>query len=451
MTRPGDPARRARLLHEGNRRPGPVLHWMSRDQRVDDNWALLHAADLARQRRTTLHVAFALDPAFPGATRRAWDFLVRGLEEVEATLRRQGIPFHLLTGDPPAELIRFCRKYKIGEVVTDFSPLRHKRRWMAGLAEATGLPVVEADAHNIVPCWLASPKQEFAARTLRLKLNRSLSDWLEEFPPLDPPSAPSHLPPPTDWEGVRQAVAGARPVPPVDWLDPGPAAARAHLQRFVAGPLRTYALTRNDPTRDGTSNLSPWLHFGHLSAQRAALAAGPAAAPDEARLAFLEELVVRRELSDNFCLYNPSYDTPEGYPAWAKKTLALHAHDPREHLYDLDTFAAARTHDDLWNAAQRQMIRTGKMHGYLRMYWAKKILEWTPTVAEAHRIALTLNDTWELDGRDPNGYVGVAWSLGGVHDRPWANRPIFGTIRCMTANGCRSKFRVPDFLARWPA
>ncbi|RCK78980.1 MAG: Deoxyribodipyrimidine photolyase, type II [Candidatus Ozemobacter sibiricus] len=446
----GDPARRARLAAPGADRPGAVVYWMSRDQRVDDNWALLHASALARARRAPLQVVFTLDPAFPDATRRAWDFLLRGLIEVEADLRARGIPFHLLLGAPPQSLALFCRQQRVGCLVTDFSPLRHKRVWQAEAAAATGLAVTEVDAHNIVPAWIASPKQEFAARTLRLKLNRILSDWLEEFPALEPPPSPGPLPPPTDWAAVQAAVAGTRAVPPVEWLRPGPVAARDHLRRFVTGALRTYALTRNDPCLDGTSNLSPYLHFGHLAPQRAALAAGAARVAEESRLAFLEELVVRRELSDNFCLYNPHYDSPAGYPDWAKKTLALHAADRREHLYDEEAFEAARTHDELWNAAQRQMVRTGKMHGYLRMYWAKKLLEWTPSVAEAHRIALALNDRYELDGRDPNGYVGVAWSLGGVHDRPWSQRPIFGTIRYMSFGGCRSKFRVAAFIARWP-
>ncbi len=451
MSKTGDPARRARLATPGRDRPGPVVYWMSRDQRVADNWALLHACNLARSRQVPMQVVFTLDPAFPGATRRAWDFLLAGLAEVEADLRGRGLPFHLLLGHPPQTMAQFCKKYKIACLVTDFSPLRHKRAWMAEVAATTGLPVIEVDAHNIVPAWLASPKQEFAARTFRLKLNRILTDWLDEFPSLEPLPATGPLPPPVDWAAVAAAVAGARAVTPVEWLPAGQAAAADRLRRFVAGPLRTYALTRNDPCLDGTSNLSPYLHFGHLSPHRAAQAAGAARVPDESRLAFLEELVVRRELSDNYCLYNQNYDTPAGYPEWAKKTLALHAGDRREHLYDDDAFESARTHDELWNAAQRQMVRTGKMHGYLRMYWAKKILEWSPSVAEAHRIALTLNDRYELDGRDPNGYVGVAWSLGGVHDRPWGQRPVFGTIRFMSFGGCKGKFRVAEFIARWPA
>jgi deoxyribodipyrimidine photo-lyase len=165
--------------------------------------------------------------------------------------------------------------------------------------------------------------------------------------------------------------------------------------------------------------------------------------------AFLEELVVRRELSDNFCFYNPDYDNPNGFPDWAKRSLAAHKNDPREYVYALSEFEASKTHDDLWNAAQNELRRRGKMHGYLRMYWAKKILEWTPSVEEAMRIAITLNDRYELDGRDPNGYAGIAWSIGGVHDRAWFDRPIYGKVCYMNRNGCATKFSVDTYIDTW--
>ena len=205
---------------------------------------------------------------------------------------------------------------------------------------------------------------------------------------------------------------------------------------------------RNDPLKNGQSNLSPYLHFGQIAAQRVALEVMGSSGPTDARKAFLEELIVRRELSDNFCFYNPRYDRVDGFPAWAQATLERHRRDPRDYGYTPEQFEQAQTHDDLWNAAQREMVRTGKMHGYLRMYWAKKILEWTPSPEEALKIAITLNDRYELDGRDPNGYTGIAWSLGGVHDRPWGERKVFGLIRYMSANGCKSKFDVKGYIQK---
>jgi len=169
----------------------------------------------------------------------------------------------------------------------------------------------------------------------------------------------------------------------------------------------------------------------------------------ESATALLEELVVRRELSDNFCFYNPNYDRFAGFPEWARKTLDAHRTDRREHIYSLDNFENAGTHDDLWNAAQIEMTVKGKMHGYMRMYWAKKILEWTETPEDALDVATYLNDKYELDGRDPNGYTGIAWSIGGVHDRAWGERPVFGKIRYMSYNGCKSKFNVKEYIEKY--
>jgi deoxyribodipyrimidine photo-lyase len=220
------------------------------------------------------------------------------------------------------------------------------------------------------------------------------------------------------------------------------------LKGFMREGLRSYDEARNDPTVDGQSNLSPYLHFGHISAQRVALAIRESDVGGKSRDAFLEELIVRRELSDNFCFYNRDYDRFEGFPSWAQTTLKQHLRDKRDYRYTLEQFESAGTHDELWNAAQMEMAKTGKMHGYMRMYWAKKILEWTESPEDALKIAMFLNDKYELDGRDPNGYVGCAWSIGGVHDRAWFERPVFGKIRYMSYNGCKSKFNVDAYVQK---
>lgn len=196
------------------------------------------------------------------------------------------------------------------------------------------------------------------------------------------------------------------------------------------------------------SNLSSYLHFGQISAQRVALEVQPFIEYAESQKSFLEELIVRRELSDNFCFYNKYYDSFEGFPNWAKKTLNEHRNDKREFIYSLQQFEDAKTHDDLWNAAQIEMTTTGKMHGFMRMYWAKKILEWSASPEDALETAIYLNDKYELDGRDPNGYVGCAWSIGGVHDRAWAERPVFGKIRFMNYNGCKRKFDINSYIKK---
>ena len=209
-----------------------------------------------------------------------------------------------------------------------------------------------------------------------------------------------------------------------------------------------YSTLRNDPNESGQSNLSPYLHFGQLSAQRVAIEVMKSPASDEDKSAFLEELIVRRELSDNFCFYNPHYDATEGFPNWAKETHRIHSDDKREHTYALKEFEQGKTHDPLWNAAQMELVITGKMHGYMRMYWAKKILEWTSNPEEAMRFSIYLNDKYSLDGRDPNGYAGIAWSIGGVHDRAWGERSVFGKIRYMNYNGCKRKFDVAKYIGR---
>jgi deoxyribodipyrimidine photo-lyase len=252
--------------------------------------------------------------------------------------------------------------------------------------------------------------------------------------------------PTTEWEQIPSFLKINNSVKEVSWLRPGEKAAKKVLRDFVQKKLSAYNRDRNDPTKNGQSNLSPYLHFGNMSAQRVALEIQKYGKSKKDEEAFLEELIVRRELSDNFCFYNNSYDRFEGFPAWARESLNKHRKDSREYVYTLEQLENALTHDDLWNAAQREMVTRGKMHGYMRMYWAKKILEWTKSPESAMEIAINLNDRYELDGRDPNGYVGIAWSIGGVNDRAWGERPVFGKIRYMSYNGCKGKFDVKKYI-----
>ena len=236
-------------------------------------------------------------------------------------------------------------------------------------------------------------------------------------------------------------------VRPLDWIDSGEKSAHVMLDDFIKSGLKNYALLRNDPTENAQSNLSPYLHFGHISSQRVALKIKDISSGVESIKAFLEELIVRRELTDNYCYYNQKYDLVAGAAHWAQETLKKHEHDVRDYLYTKKVFENAKTHDELWNAAQLELMYHGKMHGYMRMYWAKKILEWSASPEHAMEIALYLNDKYSIDGTDPNGYVGVAWSIAGVHDRAWFPRKVFGTIRYMSYNGCKSKFDVQKYCS----
>lgn len=440
---------RERTLNEAEYSGGPVLYWMDRDQRVSDNWALWLARERAQSGRAPLAVAVCLDPEDRPLTARRVDFKLGGFREVEKELRAKDVPLFALVGDPLEELQRFIDRHSVGMLVTDFSPLREARSHRTGLARTLSIPLVEVDTHNIVPCWVASQKKEFAARTFRPKIHRLLQDFLEDFPTFRkhrypwPDSAAQ-----VEWDGVRESLSVDESVGALEWIEPGPGAALEQLDRFIEERLARYDEDRNDPNAPGQSNLSPYLNFGHLSAQRVALELNGREGSTGAVEDFLEELIVRRELSDNFCYYEPEYDSFAGFPDWARQTLDEHREDDREYRYGRDEFEKAETHEDLWNAAQREMVDRGKMHGYLRMYWGKKILEWSESPEAALETAIYLNDRYELDGVDPNGYTGVAWSIGGVHDRAWAERPVFGKIRYMNRSGSKSKFDVDEYVER---
>jgi len=250
-----------------------------------------------------------------------------------------------------------------------------------------------------------------------------------------------------DWATAHAHVKAKEFGPPLQF-EPGEAAAHRVLESFIAERLRGYAAKRGFPDSDHQSGLSPYLHFGQISAQRVVLSVQHSGAPQDDIDDFINEAVVWRELSDNFCSFVPGYASVAGFPDWARASLEQHAGDPREVVYSLEQFESADTHDALWNAAQNELVQTGKMHNYLRMYWAKKILEWSESPAEAMRIAVLLNDRYELDGRESNGYAGIAWAIGGVHDRPWQERPVYGKIRYMNYNGAKRKFDVDAYIRR---
>ncbi len=441
---------RSQLLNSALFCDGPVLYWMSRDQRAVDNWALLEAQNIARKQNRYVIVAFCLrsDLRNHAGTARMLDFMLAGLSETEKVLRAHNIPFVFLIGDPTKEIPTFCHRQKIGVLVTDFQPLRINNSWKQSLIQNLSIPIIETDAHNVVPCFVASPKREYGAYTIRPKIHKLLNTFLTDFPKLDIQMCDQlrefH---PVDWHEVRNNISVREDIKLPTITTPGTAAGHNLLQSFIQNKLHVYEITRNDPNIDGTSNLSGYLHFGQISAQQVAWEVQNSSVAESAKVVFLEELIVRRELADNFCLHTPNYDTIDAFPAWSQETLRKHLSDPRSYVYSYEQFAHTQTHDELWNAAQTQMMCEGKMHGYMRMYWAKKILEWTNSPQEALEIATKLNDLYQLDGRDPNGYAGIAWSMGGVHDRPWFERPIYGSVRYMNANGAAKKFDVKKYIA----
>jgi deoxyribodipyrimidine photo-lyase len=416
------------LKAEGKQRNGPILYWMARDQRSVDNWALNWAIELSNICETGVCVAFNLVPSFKNAPLRHYDFMLRGLQELEGAFKKLNVPFFLTSGNPSEQIPALVNALNISAVVTDYSPLRLSRAWKEAVCEALepGVHAFEVDAHNVVPAWLASPKQEWSAATFRKriygylpelcvdnfpepvvqdeKLSRAISEafgthmasLIKSKPPTETPQLRAFCSSlgPIDWTAAQAGYSWDASVPPVTWIVPGQAAAQARMKAFLdPAQFKTYKDDRNFPDKNRLSGLSPYLHYGHISAQRVAVEASKLKASCKDSFdSFFEELVVRRELSDNFCHYQPLHDTYDGVPPWSKITLEDHANDKREYLYSEQQLEAFQTHDDLWNAAQQEMVVSGKMHGYVRMYWAKKILEWTESPRRACEIAIRLND-----------------------------------------------------------
>lgn len=430
---------------------GPVVYWMQREQRAHDNWALLYAQEQALKHGSELIVVFNIVPKFLDATLRQYDFMLKGIFETKGLLEEFNIPLIFTFGEPEKEILNIVDVVKASMIVTDFNPLRVVKNWKRNLVQKLNVPVHEVDAHNVVPALFVSQKQEYGAYTLRPKIHKYLQEFLTDFPQLRKMPV-SNL----EYEklSVFKEIGEVLPkltidfsVKPVEWLKPGYSSGMSVLKEFLERKLKWYGEQRNDPTKDATSNLSAYLHFGQIAPQRVAFETLKYEHEyPESVASFLEELIVRRELADNFCFYNENYDSFEGFPDWAKKTLNEHRQDKRPYLYSLEELEQARTHDELWNAAQKEMVVKGKMHGYMRMYRAKKILEWTSSPEEALKYAIYLNDKYELDGRDPNGYTGIAWAIGGVHDRPWQPRPVFGMIRYMSYEGAKKKFDVEKYV-----
>ena len=427
-----------------------VVYWMQRAQRATDNPALDVAVDLANELRVPVVVFLGLHPGITRANLRHYQFLVEGLPDIEDGLRLRGVGF-VLRPFPHHSLHRFVTQVRAAVVIGDENPLRQFTAWRARVAESIRVPFWTVDADVVVPSRLLL-KEQYAARTIRPRIHARLNEFL--VPTRDPSARVPWQPP----EGLAHAPVSPsvlddlpldRSLGPVTTFIGGTTHARQRLEAFVRSRAADYDEGRNHPERAATSELSPYLHFGHIGPREVALAVQSAEMPADSRAAFIEQLVVRRELAVNFVTYNPRYDTLAGCEPWARATLARHTTDPRPAHYREEVLDAGDTGDPLWNAAQHQMAETGWMHGYVRMYWAKKLLEWMPDPEQAHDLAVRLNDRYQLDGRDPNGYTNIAWAIGGKHDRPWPERPVFGTIRSMSLASTSRKFDAAAYIARW--
>lgn len=428
-----------------------VLYWMQAAQRAGCNHALEHAIVLADQRRLPVVVGFGLIDDYPEANLRHYRFMLEGLRETAAELGRRGIRFVLRHGQPTEVALALAHEAAL--IVCDRGYLRHQRAWRQRVARKAGRQVVEVEGEVVVPVELASDKAEVGARTLRPRILRLREQFLQPLPERAPQVGASALElrsdlDPRDVDGTLAPLKLDRTVAPVQRFKGGTAEARARLARFLGAELTGYRDARSDPAHRRTTELSPYLQFGQISPVEMALAAIAAAPPgDVDRASFLEELIVRRELAHNFVWYRPDYDSYACLPRWAKASLGKHAGDPRSHVYDEQELAAGRTHDRYFNAAMREMRVTGYMHNCMRMYWGKKILEWSPSPEAAYATTLKLNNRHFLCGRGANAFANVAW-IYGQHDRPWFERPVFGQVRYMNDKGLERKFAIGDYV-RW--
>lgn len=424
-----------------------VLYWMQAAQRVEWNHSLEYAVRMANEHGKPVLAAFSLVDDFPEANARHYAFMLEGLKETQIALAKRGIQLVILRGGPEQTIPKLAKQ--ADAVITDDGYLRIQRQWRQTIANTLDCRMLEVTTNLIVPVETASEKENFSAGTLRPRIHKQLNRFLVPLKHTKSKQNSLNLKfKGFDISDIKKALSKLninRSVKPSPFFTGGPSQAKKCLKAFIKDKLDDYADKRNDPLEDCQSNLSPYLHFGQISPLYIALEVKKANSKCE--VDFLEELIVRRELSHNFLHYNPRYDDYNALPPWALRTLNFHAKDKREYVYTQERFEKAQTHDPYWNAAQTEMVLTGKMHNYLRMYWGKKILEWTKNPKDAFKIALTLNNKYELDGRDPNSFAGVAWCFG-KHDRAWGERDIFGKVRYMNAAGLKRKFDIDAYVSK---
>ncbi len=424
------------------------------NRRAGWNHALLYAAELANRAGLPLLVYEGLTCSYPYASDRLHTFILEGVPDTEQRLRKLGIGYvfylRCKNSDPDDVLYRLARQ--AAALITDDYPTFIARQHNLSVPPKLSIPYYAVDSSCIVP-MSQMEKREYAAYTIRPKIRKLLPRYLTPAPPVRVRQK-FNLPLPEFHTNVTSAniarlVASSEidhSVRPSPAFHGGSAEAQRRLRDFLRKNLEGYSSSHNEPSAQATSSLSPYLHFGHLSSLQVTLAVQKYARTHKLMAdEFLEELIVRRELAFNFARFSDNIESLDNLPRWAQATLEKHARDQRDPVYSPDQFERAQTHDPLWNAAQKELLARGKIHGYYRMYWGKKIIEWSATPDEALKTMIYLNDRYALDGRDPNGYTNILWCFG-LHDRPWIERPIFGQVRYMSYQGMRRKTDVDGYI-----
>ncbi len=445
---------RVQLLNEkkANNDGKYVLYWMQMFKRAEFNHALNFAIGQANERKLPLVVYEGLKFYYPWASDRIHTFILESVEEKRASFEKLGIRYiFYLQKDAhsPKDTVAQIAK-DAALIVTDDFPCFIIPKHNEVIVRKAEIPVFAVDSNGVIP-MSRFEKEEYAAYTIRPKIKKILHEYLKPFEEeklivrADDLRIDCHE---TIVENIEKLVSECaidHSVKPSPIYHGGTMNGRQRLQKFVAEILTNYDEARNKPEKDGSSRLSAYLHFGFLSSLEIALAVQDADAPKESKDAYLEELIVRRELSYNFTRFNSKYDSLESLPAWVQKTMREHIDDQRALVYSLEQLEKGETHDELWNAAQREMVETGEMHNYVRMLWGKNVIGWTRNYEEAFAILEHLNNKYCLDGRNPNSYAGILWCFG-KHDRPWMQRPVFGTIRYMTSGSTGKKFNSKQYI-----
>jgi deoxyribodipyrimidine photo-lyase len=429
-----------------------IIYWMSHSHRANFNHSLEFAIELSNQSGKPLLVYFPITDKYKHSNARYYKFMLDGILEAKKSVEERGIKFAIeKVNDIKQRIIEISENAYA--LITDKAYLKYYRKLNKYIADRLDVPLYEIESDVCVPVEIASDKQEPYAFTFRKKIYSLLDNYIIELKQREPKIKSVSF----DF-GIEEItfnnsleILNILNIDKSVSLSPfvgGYSQARKYLEEFIEKKLHGYKEFRSHPELDYQSNLSPYLHFGQTSPIEVVLEVlSKYGRNDENVDSFFNELIVWRELARNFCYYNPNYNQYEGIPDWAKETLEEHKNDKREYVYTIEELENAKTHDEYWNSAQLELLKTGKMHNYMRMYWCKKLIEWTDDPKKAFDIACYLNDKYELDGRDPNGYAGISWCFG-THDRPWKERKIFGKIRYMSASGLEAKFDIKKYVEK---
>ncbi|MGL4988942.1 MAG: deoxyribodipyrimidine photo-lyase [Cetobacterium sp.] len=417
-----------------------ILYWMQESQRTKYNFGLKKAIEVSNDKKLPLYVVFNYIENYPEASKRHFDFMLQGLKDVKENLKKKGIKFIFLVGDAETNIIKICKSAEC--IIWDKSYLKLQREQRKNILDKITVNVIEVESNVVVPVEVVSKKEEYSAKTLRDKYKKIKEFFLVQFSDLEYLNSNLNIEEIEKMDLSKKYIPKSKKKLDGGFLG-GEIESEKILDYFLKENIREYS--KKGPDNDRSSKLSLYLHFGQISPLEILFKVQNSENFSEEKESFLEELTIRRELAINFVYYNINYDKWEGITyKWAYETLKNHTADNREYLYSLEELENYKTHDSHWNACQKEMVKTGYMDGYMRMYWCKKILEWSEIPQKAYEITIYLNNKYFYDGRDPNSYAGVAWCFG-KHDRAWKEREIFGKVRYMNFAGLERKFDMEKY------